>query len=321
MKSEKKIAVVIPCYRVRKHILRVISQITNIVDYIYVVDDRCPEGSGAFVIDNCLDKRVQVIFNVENLGVGGAVIVGYEAALIDDVDIVVKIDGDGQMDPKLLDDFIDPILLGEADYAKGNRFFDLEHINRMPKIRLLGNSILSFMNKISSGYWNIFDPTNGYTAIHAEVIKKIAFTRVSKRYFFESDMLFRLNILKAVVVDIPMNAFYGNELSNLKAHKVMGEFLVKHFRNFIKRIFYNYYLRDMSVASIELPIGICLLLFGVFHGLINWYRYSILGVPTPLGTIMISALSLLFGTQFILAFLSFDVESVPKRIIHHKNKH
>ena len=318
MKSEKKIAVVIPCYCVRNHILEVISQIGNVVDYIYVVDDKCPEKSGVYVVDNCFDQRVRVIFNAANIGVGGSVIKGYEAARLDGMDIVIKIDGDGQMDPKILEDFINPIICGEADYTKGNRFYDLEHINRMPKLRLLGNSTLSFINKISSGYWDIFDPTNGYTAIHKDLIDKISFGRVSSRYFFESDMLFRLNILKAVVVDIPMSAKYGDEKSGLKISSIIGEFLLKHIRNFAKRVFYNYYLRDMSLASIELPLGLLLLFFGSIYGVYQWYLFSSIGKTTPLGTVMIASLSMLFGLQFVLAFLAYDIAAVPRRAIHHR---
>jgi glycosyltransferase involved in cell wall biosynthesis len=313
-----KIAVVIPCFRVKNHILDVIAGIGPSVDKIYLVDDRCPELTAMYVKEVCKDSRITFIEHTTNQGVGGAVISGYKAALSDGIDIVVKIDGDGQMDPALIPDFIRPILEAKADYTKGNRFFDLEHINRMPKMRLLGNSILSFMNKISTGYWDIFDPTNGYTAIHSAIIKKIAFSRVSKRYFFESDMLFRLNILKAVVIDIPMDAIYGDEKSGLKISSVLWEFFSKHWVNFYKRVFYNYYLRDMSVASFELPLGISLLIFGLLHGLTSWYTYSHLGVATPLGTIMISALALLFGLQFLLAFLSYDISSVPRRAIHHQ---
>ena len=315
-----KIAVVIPTYKVKDHILGVIALVGPEVDVIYIVDDCCPHHSGRLVQDYIADARIKVIFNKENLGVGGAVIEGYKAALADGAQIIVKVDGDGQMDPRLIPQFIDPIIGGEADYTKGNRFFDLEHINRMPKLRLIGNSILSFMNKISSGYWDIFDPTNGYTAIHSDVARKITFTRVSKRYFFESDMLFRLNILKAVVVDIPMDAKYGEEDSNLMVHKVLGDFLIGHFKNFWKRIFYNYYLRDMSVASVELPMGLILVLFGAFYGLKSWYTYSSYGIVTPAGAVMISALALIFGFQLLLAFLAYDISSIPRRIIHHQDK-
>jgi dolichol-phosphate mannosyltransferase len=312
----QKISVVIPAYRVRDQILDVIAQIQVSVDKIYVIDDYCPEMTGKYVEETCRDSRVEVIYNGSNLGVGGAVKAGYKASLNGGMDIAVKIDGDGQMNPAILTDFIAPIINGEADYSKGNRFYDLEHLNRMPKLRLFGNSVLSFMNKISSGYWNIFDPTNGYTAIHTKLIEKISFDSVSNRYFFESDMLFRLNILKAVVVDIPMSAKYGDEKSSLKIYKITTEFLYKHTVNFFKRIFYNYYLRDMSLASFELPIGIAGLTFGVVYGVENWYRYSNQSLSTPVGTVMISVVSILFGLQLILAFLAYDITSVPRRIIH-----
>jgi glycosyltransferase involved in cell wall biosynthesis len=314
--SENNISVVIPSYKVINHILDVIDGIGPEVRRIYVVDDCCPEGTGAFVQRSSKDSRVVVIFHKENQGVGGAVMTGYQAAIDDGMEVIVKVDGDGQMDPELIPLFIAPILAGEADYTKGNRFFDLEEIRSMPTIRLFGNAALSFMTKISSGYWNLFDPTNGYTAIHRDVARHLPFNKISRRYFFETDILFRLNILRAVVVDIPMDAKYGDEVSNLKISKVVGEFFVKHVRNFSKRIFYNYYLRDMSLASIELPIGLILFLFGLFFGLTHWWYSVDLGVPSSAGTVMLSALPVIVGLQLILAFLGHDISSVPDRAFH-----
>uniref|UniRef100_UPI00289C9531 glycosyltransferase family 2 protein n=1 Tax=Stutzerimonas kunmingensis TaxID=1211807 RepID=UPI00289C9531 len=239
MSISAKIAVVIPSYKVREHILEVVSAIGPEVERIYVVDDCCPEGSGAFVERNCTDPRVTILRNPENQGVGGAVMTGYRAAIAEGMDVIVKVDGDGQMDPSLIVEFVAPILSGEADYTKGNRFFDLEEIRSMPGMRLFGNAVLSFMTKLSSGYWDLFDPTNGFTAIHRDVAMHLPFARISRRYFFETDMLFRLNTLRAVVVDIPMDAKYGDEVSNLKISKIVGEFLAKHLRNFVKRIFYS----------------------------------------------------------------------------------
>src|SRR5215208_5561111 len=159
------VAVVIPAFRVSRQVLGVISQIGEEVHRIYVVDDACPEGSGDLVQAQCPDPRVKVLRHQVNGGVGAAVITGYRAAVQDGADIIVKVDGDGQMDPALLHDFVAPIAAGQADYTKGNRFFNLEGLERMPRTRLIGNGILSFMNKVSSGYWDIFDPTNGYTAV------------------------------------------------------------------------------------------------------------------------------------------------------------
>lgn len=307
------IAVVIPCFKVKKHILDVISSLGSEIDHIYVIDDCCPDKSGQYVMENCIDPRLKIIFHTENQGVGGAVVSGYLAAIADKAEIIVKIDGDGQMDSSQICRLISPILYGEADYTKGNRFFSIEELSLMPKIRVFGNAVLSMMSKFSSGYWDLFDPTNGFTAIHSEVAKSLPFPKISKRYFFETDMLFRLNIMRAVVIDIPMPAKYGDEVSNLKIHKIIGEFLVKHCVNFIKRIFYNYYLRDMSLASIELPLGIFLFTFGSIFGLLNWFISSEKDLPATSGTVMLATLPILMGVQLILAFLAYDIYTTPKR--------
>ncbi len=316
MGKHPEIAVVIPTYKARNHILGVIDAIGPEVTRIYVVDDCCPDKSGEHVEVNCRDPRVKVVKHAENQGVGGAVMTGYKAAIEDGMRIMVKIDSDGQMDPSLIPAFVAPILNGEADYTKGNRFFDLEDVRSMPKMRLFGNAVLSLMCKLSSGYWNLFDPTNGYTAIHADVARHLPFHKISQRYFFETDMLFRLNTLRAVAVDVPMEAKYGDEVSNLKISKIIGEFLVKHARNLSKRIFYNYYLRDMSLASLELPVGLGLLGIGFVNGVYHWVKSAQTGIATPAGTVMLAALPALMGLQLTLAFISYDIASVPRRRIH-----
>ncbi|MBI2601487.1 MAG: glycosyltransferase family 2 protein [Deltaproteobacteria bacterium] len=316
MNVNQKIAVVIPSYKVQSHILLgLIKAIGPEVCRIYVVDDCCPLGSGSSVKENNNDARVVVIRHDENQGVGGAVMSGYLAAIDEGMDVIVKVDGDGQMDPTLIPEFVRPIIDGEADYTKGNRFFDWEAVKAMPRVRLFGNAVLSFMTKLSSGYWNLFDPSNGYTAIDANVARLLPFKKISKRYFFETDMMFRLNTLNAVVLDVPMNAKYGDEVSNLKITKIVGEFMTKHLRNFLKRLFYRYYLRDLSLASIELPLGVMLFLFGTIFGAYHWIVSSRGDVLTPTGTIMLAALPILMGLQLVLAFLGSDISSVPVRPI------
>lgn len=312
----EKIAVVIPCYRVTEHVLGVISLIDDRVWRIYAIDDCCPDGSGNVITAQCSDSRVRVLRHETNQGVGGAVMTGYKAAIADGVDIIVKVDGDGQMDPALLWHFVEPICKDRADYTKGNRFYDLTFINRMPTIRIIGNAALSFLTKISTGYWTIFDPTNGYTAIHARVAASLPFDRISRRYFFETDMLFRLNTIRAVVFDVPMHAKYGDEQSNLKIGKILPEFIGKHIKNLGKRIFYNYFLRDMTVASFELVSGSALFLFGTAFGIAHWISGIAHNRETPFGTIIVSTLCVLIGLQLLLAFIGFDVANVPQRPIH-----
>ena len=309
------IAVVIPCFRVSRHILEVVAGIGPEVSRIYVVDDACPEGTGAIVSDHTRDPRVTVLTHTVNQGVGAAVVTGYAAALADDQAVVVKLDGDGQMDPAKIPLLVAPILEGRADYTKGNRFHDIEHVRGMPRVRLFGNAILSLMTKLSSGYWTVFDPTNGYTAVDARVLRILPLGKLSPRFFFESDMLFRLGTVRAVVLDIPMLAAYGDESSNLRIGRVVLPFLRGHARNFGKRIIYSYFLRDFSVASIELVLGTLMFAFGVVFGLDAWWASIRTGVPASTGTVMLAALPVILGTQLLLSFLAFDIAAAPSRPI------
>lgn len=311
-----RIAVVIPCYRVTRHVRQVIVGVGPEVARIYCVDDACPDNSGAYIERNVEDPRVVVLRHTINQGVGGAVMTGYAAAITDGMDVIVKIDGDGQMDPGLLPRFVAPIIRGETDYTKGNRFWDLREIRQMPLLRRIGNLGLSFMSKASTGYWDIFDPTNGYTAIHAEVASRLPFDSISRRYFFETDMLFRLNTIRAAVMDVPMDAKYADETSGLRVSKIVTEFFAKHVRNLGKRIVYNYFLRDLSVASLELIAAIGLLAFGTVFGAWHWWSSGQEGASTPLGTIMIATVSVVSGLQFLLAFLGYDIANIPRRPLH-----
>jgi dolichol-phosphate mannosyltransferase len=308
----KSIAVVIPCYKVKEHIIEVLSTIPPEVDCIYVIDDACPMGTGAYVEQQCTDARVKVLYHAVNQGVGGAVITGYKEALKDDVDIIVKIDGDGQMDNSLIPVFIRPIRISEADYTKGNRFYHPEDVKEMPLIRLMGNAVLSLCTKFSAGYWNIVDPTNGFTAIDARILHMLPLSKIDQRYFFESDMLFRLNIIGAVIMDIPVAARYGNEVSNLTIKNILRPFIAGHCRNTFKRLFYNYFLRNMSIATFELVFGVSFILFGAIYGASAWATSIKSQIPTTSGAVMIAALPIITGIQMLLAFIAADIESVPK---------
>ncbi|MCG8404562.1 MAG: glycosyltransferase family 2 protein, partial [Phycisphaerales bacterium] len=210
------IAVVIPCYKARQTILGMLDAMPATVDRVFCVDDGCPDKTGLFIEQNVRDQRVAVLYNPSNQGVGGAVMTGYRAALADDVDIIVKVDADGQMDPALIPRFVEPIAAGLADYTKGNRFYHPEWLEGMPFVRLCGNAVLSILTKFSTGYWHLFDPTNGFTAIHAGALKLLPLDKIAKGFFFESDMLFRLNTIRAVAMDVPQKAVYGEEESHLK---------------------------------------------------------------------------------------------------------
>ncbi len=309
------VAVIVPSYKVRDSILAVLSKIGPEVGKIYVVDDACPQGTGNFVKENCLDDRVEVLFNPRNLGVGGAVMTGYKKALADGCRIMVKIDGDGQMDPSLIPRFIGPILRKEADYVKGNRFYDLGYLRTMPGIRRFGNSMVSFINKMVSGYWNVMDPANGFTAISSKTLKNIPLEKIDQSFFFENDMLFRLNIIRAVVQDLPMYSEYGTEKSNLRISRVLIQFPFKYMNRLTKRIFYNYFLRDFNIGSLELLMTFIFLLFGFIFGGIHWILSLKTLHPATAGTVLLAGLPIILGFQSFLAFLHYDLVNIPQKAI------
>ena len=308
-----KVGVVIPSYKVKKQIGEVLKELEPFGYSVYVVDDKCPENSGKFVEENYKSSNVRVLYNEINLGVGGAVKTGYKQALADGCDIVVKLDGDGQMNPSLIPSLISPIINKEADYVKGNRFFNLDTLRKMPFVRLFGNSALSIINKAVNGYWDILDPTNGFTAIHKNAIKLLNLEKVDNRYFFESDMLFRLNTIKAVVYDMPMDAKYADEESNLSIKKVLIEFPPKYIVRFIKRIFYTYFLRNFSIATFELIFGFILFNFGVIFGIVKWIESVNSGIVASTGTVMIAVLPIILGFQLLLSFLNYDINNIPNK--------
>ncbi len=303
-----KVAAVIPCFKVTEFVKDLIDGIGPEVDQIYAVDDACPDGSGKFIQENVNDKRVTVLFLKENQGVGGAVLTGLNAAYEAGMDIGVKLDGDGQMDPALIKRFIRPIREGRADYTKGNRFYNPEDLREMPKGRLIGNAVLSFVSKFSTGYWNSFDPTNGYIALNLHVLPYLNTAKIAKRYFFETDLLFRAGLVKAKVLDIPMFALYADEVSNLHFHKEAWPFMKGNTKNFFKRIIYNYFLRDFSVATLELLVGSVAMIFGIVYGLVK------IGGPVAAsaGTVMMAALPILSGITLLVGFLNYDIQQTPK---------
>jgi glycosyltransferase involved in cell wall biosynthesis len=307
-----RIAVVIPCYGVEETIVSVLSEIGPCVAHIICVDD-CSQDETAEIITtmSLCDPRIELIRRSVNGGVGAAVLDGYRAAIRLGADVIVKVDGDGQMDPKLIPNFCEPILRGQADYVKGNRFFFLDSVRSMPWVRIIGNAGLSFLTKLSTGYWNIFDPTNGYTAIHAQVARALPFDQIARRYFFESDLLFRLGILRARVVDLPLESLYGDEISNLSVRHCLLTFPGLHLRNLTKRLLYNYFIRNFSMASVNLLLGIPLCLFGFIYGFIHWSISANLGQAATAGTVMTAALPVILGSQLLLNFLSFDIALMP----------
>ena len=307
-----KIAAVIPAYKVANKLRGVILSLPDNIDYIIVVDDKCPCHSGKEA-EELSNSNVVVLYHEENRGVGGAVVTGYKKAVELGCDIIVKIDGDGQMDTAYINDLITPLINNEADYTKGNRFMNFHALRAMPKIRLFGNSVLSFLLKITSGYWNIIDPTNGYTAIHRRALDKLNLDRLSKGYFFESDMLINLGIINAVVKDVDIPAKYGDEDSSLNIVKIALQFPSKLAKGFIRRLFFKYFIYDFNMASVYLLVGLPMFVFGVLLGLIEWLDSIINGTVKTAGTIMLVALPIIVSFQMLLQAVGIDINSIPRK--------
>ena len=307
------LAVVIPAYHVEDTIEVVIKELPAYLRHIIVVDDASPDNTSALV--NALasrDRRIVLIRHAQNQGVGGAMLTGFKKALELGVQVVVKIDGDHQMDPAYIPTLITPLLEGRADYAKGNRFRDFESLRHMPLIRRIGNLGLSFLTKAATGYWNCFDPTNGFFAIRAEMLEELPFERIDRRYFFETSMLANLYLLGAYILDVPMPARYRGERSSLSIWRVSFEFPVKLLGTLLRRITLRYFLFDFSMVSVYLLTGIPLILFGLIFGSVKWAQYLELGVPAPTGTVILPTLALILGIQILLSAIEIDMNAAPK---------
>ncbi len=300
------VAVVIPCFNVERHIAQVIEGLPAWVRHIVCVDDASPDGSAA-AIAQLKDPRVSLVRLPKNLGVGGAMKAGYAEAFRLGADIAVKMDGDGQMDPAHLPALLAPLRAGEADYAKGNRFAEPDALSAMPKVRLLGNVGLSFLTKAASGYWNVFDPTNGYTALTRAAYARLRLARVSDGYFFESDLLVELNIAGAVVADVDMPARYGDETSSLRVGRVLFSFPWRLLRGGLRRFVWRYLVADFGLVTLCVLAGLPLFGFGLGFGLWRWWVSYETGVPATAGTVLLAALPVILGFQLLLTALQLDV--------------
>jgi glycosyltransferase involved in cell wall biosynthesis len=306
-----RITTIIPAHDEARHIGQVINTMPELVDQIVVVDDFSRDDTSQVALA-CADLRVMVLQTPDNQGVGGATVFGYRRALELGSDVVVKMDGDGQMAPEYLSFLLDAIVEQDYDYAKGNRFLAGESLAFMPRHRLLGNIVLTFMTKLASGYWNIFDPQNGYTAIKADVLRLLNLDTIHKRFFFENDMLIHLNFFGCRVKDISIPARYGEEKSDLSSLKVGVTFPLLLLRRFFSRVYQKYVLRDFSPIALFLFLGLILFGWGVAFGVYLWIESQLTGRLTPTGTIMLSLLPLILGFQLLLQAIVLDIQETPK---------
>ena len=310
MYKDKRIVIVIPAYNEERLVGQVLADAPDYVDYLIAVDD-CSTDATAQVIQSLTDDRLIRLRTEHNQGVGGATVLGYLKARELAGDIVVKMDGDGQMSPEHLPLLLDAIADG-YDYAKGNRFLAGESLASMPRHRLVGNIILTFLNKLASGYWHIFDPQNGYTAISRAALQRLDLGKLHHRYFFENDMLIALNFNNARVVDVAIPARYGTEHSNLNPFKAGITFPLLFIPRLCRRIYQKYILRDFSPIALFLIMGLLLFGWGFIFGAYHWILSVATNHVATTGTVMLAVLPLILGFQLVLQAIVLDIQETPK---------
>ena len=313
MKARKqRIGCVIPCYKGGHKTIEVINKSLNVVDFIVLVDDKCPLQTGKLIYKTIgTNPNLKILFNKHNRGVGYSTKKGMRYLIEHGYDIVVKVDADGQINPELIGELVIPIVDGKSEASKGNRFYSVDHVISMPPLRLAGNLGLSFLSKISTGYWELFDPTNGFIAFKSSALKRVRLEKTDNRYFFESDLLFQSSLAQITFAQIPMISIYGDEVSSLRPMREISRFAGKHLINFLKRLVYQYFVLDFNAGSLELlggSLGLLLtailsvkiLISGIFHG-----TYASSGESS-----LFAVLSII-TVQMFIAFLYYDATQQP----------
>jgi len=307
----KVISISVPAHNEAKLIADVITGIPAFVDHICVVDD-CSTDETAAIAAAVGDSRVHLIRHEVNTGVGGAVISGHRKGLDLGCDVSVVMAGDNQMDPGYLPALLDPLIDGGFGFSKANRFFSMESFRGMPGYRVFGNVVLSFLTKLASGYWNLFDPQNGYTAITRETLERLDLTRISQGYEFENDLLINLNILDVRATDVAVPAVYGQEASGIRLSRVIPAISWLLVRGFWKRLIWKYVMRSFSPIALFFFTALLLLLWSFVFGL--WVLVETLGTSTAsTGTVLLAIVPFMTAVQLLLSALVLDIQQSPDR--------
>ena len=298
--------VVIPCYMGGDITLKLVEDLKNYADFIVLVDDKCPLKTGRKLKEKFNDPNIEVIFNKENLGVGGATKKGFDFLLKKQCDIIIKIDADYQMDPVNIPKLITPIINNECDATKGNRFTNAESLLKMPRLRLIGNTFLSYLSKLSTGYWEIFDPTNGFIAFSSDSLNKINYSKTDNKYFFETDILFRCSLQNINIKNISIDSSYNNHFSSLQPLMEIIPFFIKNLKLLFKRIIYQYFLFDFNVGSVNLILSLLFGLTSLSYLVFLLLKTNITNIYTSSAEASFFSIVSVISMQFFLSFIFYD---------------
>jgi glycosyltransferase involved in cell wall biosynthesis len=308
MLEGKSLAVVVPAYDEEQLVATTIRGIPEFVDRIVVVDDASRDGTAA-AARNSGDPRVEVVTHERNAGVGAAIVTGYQRAIAAGIDVVCVMAGDNQMDPEDLEQIALPVVRGEVDYAKANRLVSGQAWEVIPRSRYLGNAMLSFLTKIASGYWHIADSQSGYTAASREILDQLDLDRIYPRYGFPNDMLVHLNVWNARVRDVTARPVYNvGEKSGIKIRKVVPRISWLLIKAFFWRMREKYVIRDFHPLVFFYVLGFLMTVLGLALGIVE-VVLRLMGNAVSVGTVVLVALLLIFGSQFTLFAMWFDMES------------
>jgi glycosyltransferase involved in cell wall biosynthesis len=305
--QEYRIGVVVPAYNEEKLIKVTVNGIPEYVDRIYVIND-CSTDSTAEVLESIEDPRLHIITHEVNQGVGAAILHGYQQSLKENMDIVCVMGGDNQMNPMQLPNLLMPIIEGKADYTKGNRLLSEEFRVGMSKWRSFGNGLLTMITKISSGYWHIMDPQNGYTAISKKALSNMDLHNLYTYYGYCNDMLVKLNAFGFRTMDVTMPARYGQERSTIKYSNYMGKVSIMLFKKFLWRLKMKYMVLSFHPLVLFYIFGMILVPLGVlFAGYIVLGKI-LMGYPISANYPLMDAVFLITGIQFTLFAMLFDMQ-------------
>lgn len=309
MYRDHRIAALVPAFNEAPFIPGVISTMPAYVDVIIVVDDASTDDTSSAAL-SVGDPRVAITRHESNQGLGAALISGHLSAIQAEADITVVMAGDGQMPPEHLPRLLDPIIDDRGEFTKGNRFYSPESMKGMPRHRVFGNIVLTFLTKAATGYWNLVDPQNGYAAMAADVQQRIDWPSVAKDYSFENDVIARLGMLRARIVDVDIPAVYGDEISDIRLRVVVPDILRTLRRAFWRRFWYQYVLRSFSPVALLAASGALSLLWSLLFG--GWVIASSIGpAQATTATVMLAALPFLMGFMLMLAAWVLDIYNSP----------